>query len=294
MRLLILGASGQVGAWLKQLEGSQARGTYFQHAGPGFSRIDLEDQASVDREFEAAKPEVAVLAAALSAVDFCEENPAKAGKINVEGTRRVVEACKRHGSRLVFLSTEYVFDGKRGPYAETDEPKPLNVYGRTKLEGEKLVLALGEKGLVVRSTVIYSYRPGSLNFVMQLIRRLSRKEKFIVPGDQVSNPTYAPDLAEAVLELVDRGASGVFHAVGPDRLSRYDFALKAVGILRLDPSHLERCATSELRQKAVRPLEAGLVTDKLRAAIGRDLVGIEEGVRRVREAWRRDAERSEA
>lgn len=271
MKILVLGSGGQVGGALCAAAGAaghQVSGADLKKAGARFS-LDLSDDASVAGVFKEARPELTALCSAMTYVDGCEEDPARARKLNAEAPGFVAGLCADHGSRLVYFSTEYVFDGKSGPYSETDPVSPVSVYGLTKLEGEQRVLARLKEALVVRTTVVYSYARGGNNFIMQLIDKGARGEEMKVPGDQYSNPTYAPELAGFVLELALSGRSGVYNVAGADRLSRYEFALKACGAFGFKKDFLKPVSTAELGQAAPRPLNAGLKMDKLRSALGR-------------------------
>ena len=288
MKALIIGVSGQVGSNLERAcaaKGIKVYGADINVAGPaamsggnsGLSvsqvperlHIDITKPDSALAVFEAAAPETVFLCAAMTYVDGCEKNPALAEKVNAGGAEIAADCCRRFGSKLVYLSTEYVFDGKSGPYSEADTPNPLSVYGRTKLQGEQAVLRLSG-ALSIRTTVVYSYAPGEKNFLMQLLAAAGAKTgKMRVPNDQYSNPTYAPELAEFILELVLKNKSGVYNVVGPERLDRYSFALKACEILGLNSSFLVPVSTSDLAQAAARPLYAGLKTDKIMAELGR-------------------------
>ncbi|MDA8131634.1 MAG: SDR family oxidoreductase [Elusimicrobia bacterium] len=281
MRALIIGASGQVGGALSSLcvrRRIEVYGT--SRAGQGFLYLDLGSPESVKDAFAKARPDLVLLASAFTNVDGCEREPERARRINAEGPALVAEECRKAGSKLVYFSTEYVFDGKNGPYAEEDPAGPVSVYGRTKLEGEKACLEL-PGALAVRTTVVFSHDPDSRNFVMQLISSRRAGARMRVPSDQYSNPTYAPELAAAVLDLVDKGASGVYNVVGPDRLNRYEFALKACAAFGFDPAFLEPKLTSELGQLAPRPLNAGLKSDKLAGTLGRRLPPVEESLRKI-------------
>lgn len=279
-RVLIIGGSGQVGTRLRA--GLASSGTL--HAGtaascpfPGSLDLDLRSSASVERCICSFAPTHVVLSAALANVDGCEQRRDEARDINVEGTRRVVKACVSAGARLCFLSTDYVFDGKNGPYRESDAPNPVNEYGRLKLEAESIVLS--SEGLVVRTTVVYDWMPTSKNFLMSLSARLSRGEVVQVPNDQWGHPTYAPNLADAVKRLHLNGAAGVYHVVGPDYVNRYQFAVSAAAAFGLDSGLIHPISTAKLRQPAVRPLRAGLITDKFRTAYPDfRLMGVKEGL----------------
>ncbi|OGR67274.1 MAG: hypothetical protein A2081_01375 [Elusimicrobia bacterium GWC2_61_19] len=281
MRALIIGASGQVGATLTSLcvrRKIEVYGT--SRKGQGFLYLDLAEPASIAAAFEKARPEAVFLCSAMTHVDGCERDPGLAGRINAEGPALVAAECRKAGAKLVYFSTEYVFDGKDGPYAEDAPVNPVSVYGRTKLDGERAALAL-EGALAVRTTVVYGYNPASKNFIMQLINNQRSGAKMRVPSDQFSNPTYAPELAAAVLDLAAADAAGIYNVVGPDWLSRYDFALKACEAFGFDPSFIEPKLTDELCQAAARPLKAGLKTEKLAAKLGRGLPPAGDSLRKI-------------
>lgn len=281
MRALIIGADGQVGGVLASLcvrRRIEVYGT--APAGQGWLGLNLARPETIAPVFEKARPGLVLLCGAMTYVDGCEKDPALAAKINAEGPALVAEQCRKAGSKLVYFSTEYVFDGKDGPYAEGDPVNPLSVYGRTKLEGELACLALPD-ALSVRTTVVYSHSPESKNFIMQLVSNYRAGARMRVPRDQYSNPTYAPELAAAVLDLAAKGASGVYNVVGPDWLGRYEFALKACEAFGFKPDFLEPVETAALGQAAARPLKAGLKTDKLEAELGRGLPSSADSLKKI-------------
>lgn len=281
MKVLIIGASGQVGGALASLcvrRRVEVYGT--SRRGQGFLYLDLADPTSVAGAFKAAAPDLVFLCSAMTNVDNCEREPELARRVNAEGPALVAEECRKAGSKLIYLSTEYVFDGTAGPYGEDAPTGPVSVYGRTKLEGERASLAL-EGALALRTTVVYSHNPASKNFIMQLASNSRSGAKMRVPSDQHSNPTYAPELAAAALDLAGSDASGIYNVVGPDWMNRYEFALKACSAFGFDPVFLEPKLTSELGQAAARPLKAGLKTDKLAAKLGRRLPPVEDSLRKI-------------
>ena len=278
---LVIGASGQVGRESSRAllaGGWKAVGTYRSRPAQGLLPLDVIDDAAIKRTLREVRPALCVLCSAMTAVDRCEDEPELAEASNARAPGVVAEACREVGARLVFLSTEYVFDGTAGPYGEDDPPSPVSVYGRTKLEGERRVLAASGSNLVLRTTVVYSHHPGDRNFAMQVLERLGRGERMRVPADQVSSPTYAPDLGAAIARLAERGEGGVLNVAGPDVLGRHDFAARAARALGLDPSLLEAVTTVSLSQRARRPLAAGLRIDRLRG-LGVGMRGVDEGLR---------------
>ncbi len=281
MRVLIIGASGQIGGNIAALAVRRKIEVYgTSRKGQGFVYLDLSDAGSVAAAFEKAKPDMVFLCSAMTHVDNCERDPDLARRVNAAGAALVAGECRKAGAKLVYFSTEYVFDGKGGPYGEGDPVGPVCVYGSTKLEGERAALDI-KGALSVRTTVVYSHNPASKNFIMQLISNYRAGAKMRVPSDQFSNPTYAPELAAAVLDLAEKGACGIYNVVGPDWLSRYEFALKACAAFGFDPAFLEPKLTTELVQAAQRPLRAGLKTEKLLAKLGRSLPPVEDSLRRI-------------
>jgi dTDP-4-dehydrorhamnose reductase len=287
MRALVIGASGQVGAALMlalRARGHDAAGTYAQHPADGLAALDITDRAAVERAIEGARPDWVLCPAGLTHVDHCEEHPDEAFAINRDGPLAAARLARRAGAGFVFYSTEYVFDGERGPYAEEDPARPLSVYGRSKWEGERAVQAELERALVVRTTVVYGPDRQEKNFVYQLIRSCRSGQPMRVPADQVSSPTYNADLAQASVELCERDLHGVYHLAGDGVLDRFAFARLACQVFALDPSRLTPAATAALGQKAPRPLKGGLLIAKARAALSTPLRSPEAGLRAMRMA----------
>jgi dTDP-4-dehydrorhamnose reductase len=287
MRALVIGASGQVGAALMQAlraRGHEAVGTYGSHPAPGLQPLDLRNPAAVERAVSEARPRWVFCPAGLTHVDYCEDHPEEAMAINRDGPVAAARAAARAGAGFVFYSTEYVFDGQRGPYAEDDRANPLSVYGRSKWEGERAVLEALPGALVVRTTVVYGPDPQEKNFVYQTIRRSRAGEEMRIPADQLSSPTYNADLAEASVELCERGLAGVYHLAGETILDRFAFARLVCQVFELDPGRLTPVPTAALGQKAQRPLKAGLRIGKARGVLRAPLRGAEAGLRAMRRA----------
>ncbi len=221
------------------------------------------------RLVDAAGADVVVVAAGMTWVDGCEREPELAAKVNRDGPAALAAAAAAGGARTVYLSTEYVFDGTDGPYVEDDPVRPLSIYGRSKLEGERAVQAADPAALVLRTTVVYGPEGHGRNFAYQLADRLGRGEAMRVPDDQVSSPTYNRDLADALVALVDAGTVGVVNVAGPDIVDRAAFARELAELMGLDPGLIEPVPTAALGQTAPRPLDAGLRIDRLLALIPR-------------------------
>ncbi len=274
MKTLVLGGSGLVGAQLmKTLAacGDEVRGTWCSRATPGLEQLDLRDAEAVRRCIADSGASVVYLAAALTNVDRCETHPQESFAVNVEGTR----VAAASGVRLVYFSSDYVFPGDSGPYRESDTPRPLNVYGRHKLAAEQ---ALPADALVVRTTGVYGPEGAGKNFVYRVWSTLRRGERLAVPNDQIANPTYAPNLAAAAVELERRGARGTYHLAGGECVDRFGFALEIARVLDLDPTLVQPVSTEALGQPAPRPRLAGLVCDKAAAELSTELIGYRRGL----------------
>ncbi len=283
MRALVIGASGQVGGALVRLlreRGEPVVGTYWSRPVPGLEPLDVTDGDAVREIVAAARPDVVYLPAALTAVDYCETHRDEAWSKNVEAPANVARAATGAGAKLVFYSTEYVFDGRAGPYGEDDPINPLGVYAESKAAGERAVQAASSDVLIIRTTIVFGWDPRSVNFAMQVWNRLSAGETMRVPADQIGNPTLVDFLTEATVELVDRGVRGIVNVVGRDRVPRTEFAVRLARALRLDERLIEPISTAELRQVAPRPLNAGLRTEKLERLLGRPAIGLDEAIAR--------------
>ncbi len=280
---LIIGASGLVGEHLVAAvtkAGSEAVGTYYSHpVGFGNKKLDIRCPAELNLLLQTLCPDVVYLPASLTNVDYCELNPLEGYAINVVGVSNVVQAVNEIGAKLVYFSSNYIFDGKAGPYNESHPGNPICEYGRQKLSAEHYVALYANNYLIIRTTVVYGWERQGKNFIYRLLDSLKAGKKLRVPLDQIGNPTFAPNLAQAVVELVCLDASGVYNIVGSERVSRYDFACEAADIFGLDRNLIDAVLTSELEQIAPRPLNAGMTIDKAIACLGTPLLGYRDGLR---------------
>ena len=287
MRALVVGASGQVGGALLDVlrqRRHDAIGTYAHHPVEGATPLDILDPAAVEQAVTDARPDWIFCPAALSHVDYCEDHADEAFAINRDAPLRLARAGQRVGAGFVFYSSDYVFDGHRGPFTEDDTPRPLGVYGRSKLEAEQALLASVRRVLVLRTSVVYGPERQEKNFAYQLIRACRAGQTFRPAVDQRASPTYNRDLAAASVELVERGLAGLYHVAGSATLDRYAFALLVCDVFGLDRSHLVPVKTSELSQKTGRPLDGGLSVARAQALLATPLRGPEAGLRAMREA----------
>ncbi|MFH1562254.1 MAG: SDR family oxidoreductase [Nitrospirota bacterium] len=282
MSVLIIGASGFVGSHLYEnlSKDDEVIGTFYrrQPEVKGFRYLDITDKESVEGLIRQIKPSAIILASALTYVDYCEEHQSEAYDINVSGTTNIVLAAKEVGSKLVFFSSEYVFDGKCGPYSEIDLPNPVDYYGKTKLEAEKVIIENLIDYLIIRTTIIYGYQKDGKNFIMQLIQKNKDGQAMNVPLDQYGSPTFRDNLIEVTIELIRKDKRGIYNVVGREVINRYDFSILATEIFGLDKGLIIPKTTLELRQVALRPLKAGLKIDKVKKEIETNLLSPREGL----------------
>lgn len=267
-RWLLTGAGGLVGGHLRAALGDRdVIATAHRSAVPGTLSLDLTDESDVARVLADVRPDVVIVAAADAYVEGCERDPVTTRAINVTAVERLIALAPR--ATIVVFSSEYVFDGRVGPYGEDDPTAPINEYGRQKVALE--ALARGTDHLICRISGVYGWSAPRTSFVAQLVDKVRDGRRFSVPADQVITPTPAPDLARAVIDLVERGARGTFHCAGPEILARPEFARRAALAFGLDPTLIDPVPTASLGLRAARPVNAGLRTDRLRSVLGRAL-----------------------
>ncbi len=287
MRALVIGASGQVGGVLRDVltrHGHTVVGTHGRVATQGTVHLDFTDARAAERLLGETRPDWVFCAAALTQVDYCEEHPDEAARLNRDAPVAAARAAARIGAGLLFYSSEYVFDGSAGPYAEDDRAKPLSVYGRTKWEAELAVREALPRSLVVRTAVVYGPERQEKNFVYQVLRRCGAGERVPVPEDQVSSPTFNGDLAAASVELAERDLTGIYHIAGTTVLGRYAFALLIARVFGLEPALLVPVSTESLGQRAPRPPRGGLKVDRALGVLRTPLRSALEGLELMRNA----------
>ncbi len=244
-----------------------AVGTYRSRAQPGLRHLDARDADALRRIVDDTGVTAIFFPAAQPNVDWCEAHPGEAEAANLDPLRAALAVAAERALFLVTYSSDYVFDGARGPYAEDDPVSPISVYGRIKVSLEQIALAAG--AAVVRSTTIFGVERGEpRNFVLRLLHSLRRGERVRVPTDQVSTPTYADDLASASALIAERRESGIWHVAGPELLSRVELARRTADVFGLRRDLIEGVPTAALGQLAPRPLKGGLRTERLRARLG--------------------------
>ncbi len=282
-RVLVIGGTGLVGNALVRAWESRgapvSAATYHCHPSGSFLQLDMRREADVRALLSRHRPAVVAVPAANPFVDYCELHPEETRAVNVTGTLNVARACRDLGARMVFYSSDYVFDGAKGVYTEEDAPSPINEYGRQKAETEAGVLAADSRNLVIRTSGAYGWQWEPKNFVLQVRESLSCGRRLRVAQGVRYNPTYVENLAEITVGLVEKGASGIFHVVGAEEIERADFAARAARAFGLDAALIDRVPSSQFKAPAARPKQSSLMTGKVQRLLpGIPPVGVGAGL----------------
>ncbi len=267
-KLLITGALGQLGsAVLKLLRSDyQILATDVNDPteavnGDNYLELDITDVENIRSVIQKFNPGILLNLAAYTDVDGCENNPDRAHQINYQGVKNLLKEF--HGL-FVQISTDYVFDGKNGPYAEDEEINPINVYGQTKSASEKIIAGSKKPWVILRTNVLYDAYSGTrASFINWIRNSLNKGESIHVVVDQWNNPIWTVHMAEIIHTILKDGLTGLYHCGGRDYVNRFEFANKVADIFGLDKTLIRQISTSELNQTAPRPSYGGLVTDKV-------------------------------
>jgi dTDP-4-dehydrorhamnose reductase len=273
MKVLVIGASGLVGSSVLASavqRGHSVTGTSRTNLLPGLSTLDCGDISAVEQLIRSTRPDAVVYSAGWTWVDGCEDDPARAHEENAHQPERVARLCHQHQIRFVYFSSSYVFDGNDGPYNESALPNPINVYACAKLDGERLIAeATSGDALIARLICVYGPEARPRNFAFQVLQAMREGKPMVLPSDQCGNPTYAGDVARWVLDLMERGQSGIWHLGGPwPTCTRPEWAemlvsaFRGLGIEAQPGFSIAAVPTSELKQRALRPLRAGMISNR--------------------------------
>lgn len=290
MRLFITGGSGLFGSKLSNIaikKGYETYSGYKEHITIfGIPiQIDICEKKALYNVFKRIKPKVVVHAAALTDVDRCEEEIELAKKVNIEGTKNIVKLSELYKVFLVYISTDYVFSGKNGMYKETDKPNPINYYGLTKLEGEKKVIASNTEWCIARPSVIYGSTPaaGKMNFALWVYKKLKKGEQIKIITDQCVSPTLNTNLAQMVLEIIERKLTGIYHLAGATPLTRYEFGTLIAETFQLKKRHITPVKLHEMKWLAKRPYNTSLNVAKASKTLQNKPLKIQDALNKLRE-----------
>lgn len=285
MTYLVLGANGLIGQQFIKVckeKGIDRVGTRYSREKGNLRNIDFLEPEHLQEALGELCPAPAVVVNCVNlagGVNFCEDNPELARKLHVDAVKQIVDWCLQKKAVFVYFSTDYVFDGKNPPYKEDDETGPLNLYGQLKLESEIYIKERMERYIIARTTNVFGWDPDTPtpNFLMYLYQTLREGKTFNTPSFLLGNPTYAEDLAKAVLELIDKKQFGLFHIVGSGYINRYDWAIKFCRMAGLDKDKIIEVKNPP-ENIVPRPFLSNLNIEKVSKIIETKLHGVDEGL----------------
>ena len=290
MKILITGANGFLGYYLtKQL---LKKGHHVIATGKGdcrlpfnnleafeYTAMDFTNPFAVHDVFEKYKPDIVIHAGAISKPDDCELQQWQAYTTNVEGTVTLLINAAEQKSFFIFVSTDFVFDGKKGMYAEEDELAPVNFYGKTKAEAEEAVKEYEHGWAIARTVLVYGKPLAGRSNILSIVKeKLERGEEYSVVDDQVRTPTYVEDLAAGIIAIAEKKANGIYHLSGTDILTPYQMASIAADYLGLNKSLLKKVTAADFSQSAVRPLKTGFIIDKAKTQLEYKPISFKDGL----------------
>lgn len=235
-----------------------------------YIKLDLADKKKTERVINRIKPDIIIHTAAITNVDLCEAKPLLAKRNNIDATANITDISKKLKIKLVHISTDYIFDGKKGNYTELDKPNPLSVYAKTKLEAEKTAKSYNN-GLIIRTSIYGWNAQKNLNFIEWVINNLREKKKINVLTDQITSMIFVNDLAKILKMMIDKDLRGVYNVASHKPLSKYKFALKTAEIFKLNKNLINPILTENLMKKSIwkaeRPKNTSLNVSKIEKII---------------------------
>lgn len=291
-RILIVGSNGKLGTGLARffsqniecelLCAGSAEKSYT--GGVEYEQIDITKKNSIKTLFHKFFPDIVINAAGFTNVDLCEKQKELSWNVNVKGTESLAVSSWAIDAHMIHISSDYIFDGKEGPYTEEDIPHPISYYGRTKLAAENALRTSGTKHTIVRTNVLYgSSIYGRPDFASWVIENLAGKKEIRVVTDQYNNPTLISDLVAAIGTIADTEKEGIYNIGGAKYLSRYDFAVKIAEYFGLISGFIVPVTTAELHQPAPRPLKSGLICTKAEQELGYKPLRLEDALGTLKE-----------
>ena len=262
LKFLVTGSAGLVGQQVvKDLSKSNQVFSCYNESKPEYGipmKMDLLNHEMVSNVLLETEPDVVIHLGAMTGVDLCEKEKTSASEINTKATEIIAKECSKLNSFLVYVSTDYVFDGNFGMYKEDDVANPLGFYGKSKLEGEKAVQNFSTNWCIVRTSTPFGLHPTKKSFPMWVIENLQKQKQIDVLTDQFTSPTYVPSLSRMLIEISERRITGIIHAAGASKISRYQMASMISDKLNLDGTLLKQISMNKMKWVAQRPKDSSL------------------------------------
>ena len=262
LKFLVTGSAGLVGQQVvKDLSKSNQVFSCYNESKPEYGdsvKMDLKNYEMVSSVLTEIKPDVVIHLGAMTGVDICEKEKTSASEINTKATEIIAKECSKLNSFLVYVSTDYVFDGNFGMYKEDDVANPLGFYGKSKLEGEKAVQNFSTNWCIARTSTPFGLHPTKKSFPMWVIENLQKQKQIDVLIDQFTSPTYIPNLSRMLIEISERRITGIIHTAGASKISRYQMASMVSDKLNLDGTLLKQISMNKMKWVAQRPKDSSL------------------------------------
>jgi len=262
LKVLVTGSAGLVGQQVvKDLSNSHQVFSCYNESKPEYGdsvKMDLKNHEMISSILTEKKPDIVIHLGAMTGVDLCEKEKTSASEINTKATEIIAKECSKLNSFLVYVSTDYVFDGNLGMYKEDDITNPLGFYGESKLEGEKVVQNFSTNWCIARTSTPFGLHPTKKSFPMWVIENLQKQKQIDILIDQFTSPTYIPNLSRMLIEISERRITGIIHAAGASKISRYQMASMISDKLNLDGTLLKQISIDEMKWVAQRPKDSSL------------------------------------
>ncbi len=235
-----------------------------------YINLDITDEEAVKEEIRKIAPNYIIQCAAMTQVDDCETNKRECLRINVDGTKNILTIAEELNCRFIYISTDFVFDGNDGPYTESNEPKPINFYGESKLLAEELVMQSEVPWTIVRTVLLYGKtdKINRSNFIYWVRDNLQNGKQIKVVNDQIRTPTFIPDLATGIISIMEKLAVGIYHISGEEVMTPYYLALKVADLLMLNKELIVPVDSTTFSQPGKRPLKTGFIIEKAQKHLG--------------------------
>lgn len=283
MKYFITGGSGLLGERLAAVSKDNDELILVHNSNPSDNTVkcDITNEKEVNNCIEKENPDVIIHCAAMTHVDNCEDEIEKAYSINGDGTGYLAKAAEKNDAKIIYVSTDFVFDGTRGYYKEEEKVNPQGIYAKSKYEGEVQLQKYSTNWAIARVSVLYGWHSSRPNFTSWVVNELRHKRKINIVTDQINSPTLADNAAEAIFEIARQNKNGIFHTAGNDAINRFDFTRKIADAFDLNDELINPTDSTQFVQKAPRPRDSSLNVDKVERELGMKMETCSESLKRM-------------
>ena len=279
MNVFVVGASGFLGKSIfkKSSDSLKIIGSHFTNIQNSTVQLDVREKDQMENILINSNCNTIIHSGSLR-IGMCESDPSLAHSINVEGTKNLVEICKKHNFHLIYISSDAIFDGTAITNLEQTIPNPLGVFGKTKVQSESIIRENLEKYCILRTSNLFGWDQKQQNFAQWIIQELSQNKTLDIISDQIITPSYCPNVADMILECAENKITGLYHAAGNESLTRYNFAKRIASIFNLNEKLLVPTSLSELDLNMKRGKNCSLNTTKIQSILKTPILSIDESL----------------